>query len=270
MIKIEQHGEVIQFIMAREYEGKPVYTMACYFIDGLMIDTGPAHVNHEIIEAMAPYEVKQIVNTHHHEDHIGNNKILLEHYNLPHAYAHEKALPLISNPQLWSDEIKPYQQFAWGQPEASQVMPIGKELATDKYTFKIIPTPGHSEDHICLLEEKKGWLFVGDMYITDKPAVTRKDENINEIIKSIEEILKYDFNTIFCAAGKIVEDGKAALQRRYDNFIKIRSAVTEMHQAGHTPEEIREQVLGRESILHEASEGDMAKINLVYSLISEL
>lgn len=270
MIKSEKHGEITQFLMAREFDGKPVYTMACYFIDGLMIDTGPAHVNQEIAAVISPYEIKQIVNSHHHEDHIGNNQTLLDKYELPYAYAHEKAVPLINNPSLWIHKLKPYQLFAWGEPESSKVVAIGNEISTDNYTFKIIHTPGHSDDHICLLEENEGWLFTGDMYITDKPAVTRSDENINMIIESIEEILKYDFNTIFCAAGKIVENGKEAMQRRYDNFMKIRAAVLKMHEEGYNPEEIREEVLGKETILYEPSSGDMAKINLVYSLISEL
>ncbi len=270
MIRIEKHGEVSQILMARDIDGQPVYTMACYFIDGLMIDTGPYHVNQELAKVITAFNIKQIVNTHHHEDHIGNNRLLLDIYNLPGVFAHEKAAPLIENPQLWIHQLKPYQLFAWGEPEPSPALVIGDEIVTDKYSFKVIHTPGHSADHICLLEATQGWLFGGDMYITDKPAVTRSDENVNLIITSIGEILKHDFNTIFCASGKIVENGKQAMQQRYDNFVKIRESVLSMYREGHSPESIMKTVLGKETILYEPTSGDMAKINLVNSLISEL
>lgn len=270
MIKIVKHGEVTQILMAKDIDGQPVYTMACYFVDGLMIDTGPYHVNQEISEKTTSLDIKQIINTHHHEDHIGNNSLLLDTYNLPYVLAHEKAVPLIENPELWIHELKPYQLFAWGEPPASKAKAIEKEISTDKYSFEIIHTPGHSEDHICLLEKNQGWLFSGDIFLTENPAVARSDENINMIINSIDEILKHDFNTIFCASGKIVEKGKQAMQNRYDNFIKIRDQVIKMYKEGHDPKEIRQTILGDETILYEPTSGDMAKINLINSLISAL
>ena len=41
MIKTQAYGPVTQFIMGREYEGQIIYSMACYYIDGLLIDSGP-------------------------------------------------------------------------------------------------------------------------------------------------------------------------------------------------------------------------------------
>jgi glyoxylase-like metal-dependent hydrolase (beta-lactamase superfamily II) len=73
MINAQRYGDVTQFIMGRLIDGQPVYTMASYYIDGLLIDTGPVHVADEIEAAFADFPIEQIVNTHHHEDHIGNN-----------------------------------------------------------------------------------------------------------------------------------------------------------------------------------------------------
>src|SRR5690606_30262655 len=116
----------------------PVYTMACYYVDGLMIDTGPFHVNHELLDKISSFEIKQIVNTHHHEDHIGNNSLLLGAYNLPCVFAHEKAISRIENPKLWVHELKPYQLYTWGEPPASKAEKIGDKISTDKYCFEIL------------------------------------------------------------------------------------------------------------------------------------
>ena len=270
MLEIISYQDISQIRMARNFDGKPLYTSVAYLLDGLLIDTGLYHVRNEFKEVLPELDIEQVVNTHHHEDHIGNNSLVLDYYKIPHVYAHEKALPLIENPDSWAGNLKAYQKIALGEPDASSAKPIGEEIKTKHHTFQIIHTPGHSLDHICLLEAEQGWLFTGDIFITDKPAVTRSDEDVNEIIKSLEKLLKYDFSIIFCGTGRIVEDGKRALQSRYDNFINIREAVIEMHKKGVQPEVIRDRLLGKENRFYEISEGDLAKINLINSIISAL
>lgn len=270
MLEIIPYQDIFQIKMARDFDGKPLYTSAAYLLDGLLIDTGLYHVQNELREVLPRLDIQQLVNTHHHEDHIGNNSLILDYYKIPYAYAHKKAVPLIENPDTWVGKLKAYQKIALGEPDASSAKPLGEEIKTKHYTFQVIHTPGHSIDHICLLEVEQGWLFTGDIFITDKPAVTRRDEDVNVIIKSLEKLLKYDFDIIFCGTGRIVEDGKDALQRRYDNFIEIKEAVIKKYKEGIPAEVIRDDLLGKENRFCEISEGDLAKINLINSIISAL
>lgn len=45
-------------------------------------------------------------------------------------------------------------------------MVIPDRLYTDRYRFAVLHTPGHSNDHICLLEPDEGWLFSGDLFLS--------------------------------------------------------------------------------------------------------
>lgn len=270
MISAQKYGDVTQFTMSRLVDGKPVYTMACYYLDGLLIDTGPFHVADEIEAAFADYSVDLIINTHHHEDHISNNIIFQQKLAVNRTYAHHLAVPLIEDPSLWTDRLRAYQHFAWGEPPASKVLPIGETVQTPKYKFTVIHTPGHSPDHICLLEPEQGWLFGGDIFVREKLPTLRSDENISELLASLKKLLQYDFNTLFCSSGLVVENAKEAVKRKIDYWEDLFAQVEELYHKNCSPEEIREKLLGKETVLFGPSEGDFGKINLIRSFIDAI
>ncbi|MDD3894762.1 MAG: MBL fold metallo-hydrolase [Syntrophomonadaceae bacterium] len=256
--------------MGRLIDGKPVYTMACYYIDGLLIDTGPFHVADEIEAAFTDIPVDLIVNTHHHEDHIGNNIIFQEKLGVKKTFAHRLAVPLIENPFLWTGRMRFYQNYAWGEPPASQVLPLEATIKTNQYEFNIIHTPGHSLDHICLLEPRQGWLFAGDIFVREKVPTLRSDEDATEMLSSLHKLLQYEFTTLFCSSGSIVTDAREAVKRKISYWEDLYVKVKELYLKGSDPDEIRERLLGRETALYEPTQGDFGKINLVMSLINGL
>lgn len=253
--------------MGRLFNGKPVYTMACYYLDGLLIDTGPSIVADEIEDAFRDYPVMQIVNTHHHEDHTGNNIVFQDKLGLGPALAHELALPRIITPSIWTDRLRAYQIFAWGLPPASMAALIGSQIHTPCFNLKVINTPGHCDDHICLLEPDRGWLFSGDLFIGEKVSALRSDENVIEMLKSLRLLLDYDFETIFCSSGKVVEKGHEAIMTKIEYWESKGEEINKLYQQGKSTDEIRETVFGRETALYEPSEGDFGKINLVRSFL---
>jgi hypothetical protein len=48
MIQIEQVGEVKKFRMARSILGQALYYTTCYWLDGLVIDTGCSYTAREL------------------------------------------------------------------------------------------------------------------------------------------------------------------------------------------------------------------------------
>lgn len=50
--------------------------MIAYVLDGLLIDTGPPVVGPQLRRLLADLDLLQVVNTHAHEDHVGNNELL--------------------------------------------------------------------------------------------------------------------------------------------------------------------------------------------------
>lgn len=268
MIKATAYGPVTQFLMGRDFEGQVIYTMACYYIDGLLIDSGPFHVAGELEHAFADYPAKQIVNTHHHEDHIGNNVWFQQNRGAGPAMAHKTAVPLIKNPSIWPKPLMPYRQLAWGEPPASNAVPVSEEIKTSHYTFRVIPTPGHSPDHICLLEPRQGWLFAGDLYLSEKVSTLRSDEDVSIMLESLKKLRDYDFATLFCSSGRVVEAAaKQAVLAKIDYWEEQKELIMGLHLKGLSDDEILTRLYKKESALFELSEGDFGKIHLIRSFI---
>ncbi|MGE5390061.1 MAG: MBL fold metallo-hydrolase [Deltaproteobacteria bacterium] len=268
MIKSRNYGEVTQFLMGRDYEGQVIYTMACYYLDGLLIDSGPFHVAAELEAAFADYPIMQIINTHHHEDHIGNNVWFQENRRIGPVLAPAAAVPLIEDPSIWSARIMPYCQITWGIPPASLAQPLPARIDTDSFDLLVIPTPGHSPDHISLLEPSKGWLFAGDLFLAEKVTTLRSDEDVNIMLQSLYKLLDFDFELLFCASGRVVEtEAKKAVQAKIAYWEEQREAILGLHRAGSDEDEILRRLYGKESALFGPSEGDFGKIHLIRSFI---
>lgn len=265
MIVREDFGKVSQFRMARVIDGQALYTMAVYYVDGLLIDTGPVHVAAEIGKALSNIKIDKIVNTHYHEDHIGNN-IIFQNQGIP-IFAHPLAVPLISNPSSWSARLHDYQKFVWGEPPASTVMEIPNNINTKNCIFRVIHTPGHSPDHICLLEEDKGWLLAGDLFLGEKVKMLRSDENVLELLDSLRHLLTFDFETIFCSSGAVFSNGHTRMQQKLEYWLHLREEIHRLSREGIEDTLIRDQLLGPENMMVELTSGDFSRLNLIRSFL---
>ena len=268
MITYSDYGEVSQFLMGKEINRKVLYSMAVYYVDGLLIDTGPKTVTEEARNIFQDIQVKKVVNTHHHEDHIGNN-LYFQEKGIP-IFAHELAVPLINQPSMWISRLLEYQKLVWGTPPASISSPIGDSIEGNKYRFKVIHTPGHSLDHICLLEEKNGWLFAGDMFLGEKVKLLRSDENVGLSMASLTKLLNYEFNTIFCCSGRVFDNAKQCVSDKLSWWKILYQQTVQMAEQGYDATVIRDKLLGEENALAQLTEGDMSKLNLIQSFLSSI
>ena len=177
MLKLGTIGPVTKIKMARALFGRPFYFTTAYWVDGLLIDTGCAHTEREIMQALDVLPVVRVVNTHSHEDHIGANAALQEKRGAE-ILAHPLALPVLADPR-GNQPLQPYRRIFWGYPRPSEGQPIGETVETGHYRFQVIHTPGHGPDHICLYEPNEGWLFSGDLYIGGRDRALRVDYDIS-------------------------------------------------------------------------------------------
>jgi len=269
MIQIEKYGETTQFKMGREYEGRVIYWVAAYLVDGLLIDTGCSYTAEELLKTIEDKPVQQAYITHYHEDHIGGCALLQEKLNL-NVWASPKSLPLIENPP----PFYPYQEIAWGYPAAADIKAFsGSELKTEHYTFQVIQTPGHSPDHTVLIEPDQGWCFTGDLFVAEKIKVLRADENSKEIMESLQKILAYGVNpnrelTLFTALGKVVPRGREAINNFLDYLDDIKiEAERLLSEEGLNMEEIAGRLFGGESTLTSLTDNHLSCKNLLESLL---
>ncbi|MEW6276186.1 MAG: MBL fold metallo-hydrolase [Bacillota bacterium] len=260
MIERYMYQDIIQFKMGRAVNNQVLYWAAVYLVDGLLIDTGPAHTAHELLAELRREKVEKAVNTHYHEDHIGGNALLQRELGIE-IFAPVKSIERIAaKPALY-----PYQELVWGCPEPSRPNPLGKEVRTGKYRFEVIETPGHSDDHVVFWLPEKGWLFAGDLFVSETPKTARPEDNQGEIIASLQKVHRLHPQVLFTGLGNIVEEATGALARTILYLERIRDQVDRFKAQGFTPAQMVREIFGRESALKELTQGQFSSENFVRS-----
>ncbi|MEN8243241.1 MAG: MBL fold metallo-hydrolase, partial [Chloroflexota bacterium] len=198
MLKFTRFTDVTRIDSARTIAGRGYYWTSAYLADGLLIDTGCAHTAGELVESLRDEQVSQVANTHSHEDHIGANGILKNRNQAIKVHAHPLALPILESPRA-AQPLHFYRRVMWGWPLPSTAQPLadGDVVETEKYSFQVIYTPGHSPDHLCLYEQTQGWLFTGDLFVGGKDRALRVDYRIWEIIASLKRVAKLPLTRLF-------------------------------------------------------------------------
>jgi len=263
VIRLRRFGEVAQLAMARSVLGRPLYVACAYYLDGLLVDDGPPATAGELARVLAHFEVRQTVLTHAHEDHAGATSLLQARGLTP--LAHPLALDVLAHPP----DQRAYQRLVWGRQSASIATPIGEEIRTRRHHFRVLHTPGHSADHISLFDERTGWLFAGDLFLSPYVKVLRLDENPHQTIASLHRVLALPVTTVFCAGGKVVEDGRAALQRKLDFMERLRDEARARAAQGMDRTAIRRELLGEETWWPVVTGGHFSKQNLIDALLAD-
>lgn len=266
MVIRNDYGEVTQLVLNIDIEGQTAYTMAIYHVDGILIDTGPLKQRDEFMPFLQELDVKQVVNTHHHEDHIGNNPVFNEK-GIP-IFAHVEGVPLITDTSIWVSQMMYYQRLFFDLPPSSICRPAGEYIEGHKHRYRIIHTPGHAPDHIALLQEDNGWLFTGDLFRSVKVSHLRRNEDLALTLASLEHLMNYDFRTIFCSGGHIFEPGKEKLREKIEWTKNLQANVLQMYREGIGLEAIRDRLLGSENIMAQFTEGDYTKLNMIKAILS--
>lgn len=264
MLKVNRLGEVVQLMLGREMGGTVLYWTAAYLVDGLLIDTGCAYTARELVQFLENEEVRVVVNTHHHEDHVGANALLQERFGLE-IYAHPLAIPLI-NSRL---PLREYQEMVWGYPKPMEVKPVPEAIKTQRHIFEIIETPGHSPDHIVLFERDEGWCFSGDLFVSEGLKTLRADEDIDGIAASLEKLLNLpsDGLILYAAMDRVITDGKKAIRFFLEHLGELRSEVARLAGESLQAPEIRDRIFGRETKLEPLTGGHFSILNLVEQLM---
>lgn len=234
-------------------------------VDGLMIDSGFAHARGRLLKALEGRVVEQVVNTHSHEDHAGNNAEIARRFKAE-VYAPAEGLDVLAQPeqQVWHL----YQRVIWGIPAPNRARPVGAEVRTRRFRFTVVRTPGHSRDHVCYFEQERGWLFGGDLFLGPKVRVARPFENAADLIDSLERVIALEPRILFCYHRGAIEKPLELLRLKRDFLLELREKVQRLHATGVEPEEITRRVLGREPLGYRiVTRGDLSSRNLIRALL---
>jgi hydroxyacylglutathione hydrolase len=264
MIDIDTIGDITRIRMSREIAGNPVRRVAAYLVDGLLIDTGCHFTAQELVSALERHPPTVAVNTHYHEDHIGANRILRERFGID-IFAHRDAVPLIARPAV----LFPYQETVWGYPEPAEVFSVPPVIRTGKYAFEVIEAPGHSPDHICLVERWKGWCFCGDLFPGRTLKTIRPEEDMETTVVSLRRLASLETKklVLFTSTGRVIEEGREALTACARFIEELSLKAKELDSQGRTVQEIVTALFGGEDERSNRTNGQFSTENLIRSVL---
>lgn len=230
-----------------------------YRLGDTVIDTGPSNQWRHVKTFLSKQPVRQLLLTHHHEDHSGNAHRISQQFKiLPKA-------PALAQRKLELGYKTPLlQKIVWGSPRPVKTQPLAEtEYLTNGVKVVPVHTPGHAKDLTCFHIPEYGYFFSGDLFISRKLKLLRSDENLSLLLESINKVLKLDFDTLFCPHGGILEQGKQGLIDKKENILRICHDAQALFNQGLSFSEITEKVLGPEDMISKLSGGNFSKKNLI-------
>lgn len=122
-------------------------------------------------------QLKGILVTHCHYDHVSAVDTLAKHYNVP-VYTHSVEASMMENPSLNMSK------FYWYEPvvvHATNFVEHGDVISfSDELTFKCLIVPGHTHKSVCYYNELGKLVVTGDTLMAGTMGRTDFYEDLNE------------------------------------------------------------------------------------------
>ncbi|NWF93972.1 MAG: MBL fold metallo-hydrolase [Syntrophaceae bacterium] len=262
-IRVKEEGPITSIHMTSRLFGIPLFRVYAFFVDGLLVDTGFVHGRDGFLKVLDVLRPSAVVNTHHHEDHTGNNFWVTKKYGLI-PLAHPKTSSYLKAPSQW---MRLYRRVVWGTPEPSETAPVDSEIRTSRFRFLPIPTPGHSDDHLCLYEPDERWLFSGDLFIGEELRYLREDEDIYGVLDSLKRVAALPLKAMFCSFSGPINRPNQALDQKIDYLENLKDEIERGLEQGLSPQEIRRRLLGGGDRFRLVTAGQISKQNLINAFL---
>ncbi len=161
--------------------------------------------------------VKQLLNTHGHVDHIAGNKYVFDTYGLK-PFIHEADLPIFNSQAEAS--IK-YGLPCDVSPRPAGFLKEGESIKFGKTTLSVIHTPGHAPGHVVFYNERAGILINGDVLF--RGSIGRTDLPLGDadtLVRSIQQKLFVlpDKTIVYCGHG---EPTTIEREKKTNPYVKI-------------------------------------------------
>lgn len=259
--RVERHEGVERFHMSPTLAGRPLQWTSVYLVDGVLVDSGCSTGRRAFVRWLAGKRVGTVLTTHEHEDHVGNHEVLpegVEVWATPRGKRHLDHGP---------DPFPLYRRLIWGThgPRPGAKL-LGEKVTASGRTFRVIPTPGHSDDHVAFLDDSSGAVFSGDAFM-GKFRAARLEEDVHTELRSLRRLHDLDPTVLYPAHGPIVERPRDRLADVIEHFESLGRRAHRLAQQGHVPRRIAKELLGREPALTYLSSGEFSAEKLVLNLL---
>lgn len=217
----------------------------------LLIDTGhPDLCGVEALDGVSkrlgvPWERTEVFLSHFHDDHDGNllycaHKGAAKLYSGPtsdgDAALMNKFLVQSASTDLAGDSTFLYIRLvASGKKaqtetrEARTEFHGGEELFIAGYNFKVLFTPGHTSNHLCLLDRSKKILFAGDHICLVPPGLMQygKDEHLVKLyLDSLAQLKAMDLEAVYMChhnpllGSREIDRFISMVEGRYESLVR--------------------------------------------------
>lgn len=197
----------------------------------VVVDTPqlPTHAVRMRKEAESHGEIKYLINTEYHVDHIFGNfyfqgaGIVVSHVETdrnfmtvtpeinPYEYAHEAIPP--DDPE--GESIWPDEETYWKDPNRPSIVFDGDlTIRLGDYTFELIHTPGHTSGQLAVHIPEERVVLVGDT-IFNGVQTWLYASNVDEWITSLDRIKKLDVDHIVPGHGPVCTKRELDVQKAF-------------------------------------------------------
>lgn len=196
----------------------------------LIIDTGVGLANLKDFLIEQGYKKFKVTLTHTHFDHIGG----LKYFSPGEIFLTKKIAQNLMNKKIWGLNLLKKQDFSqvsdfyavqkqfknW--PKSISFNQISKNFLLGKFSFEILPSPGHTDDSVIFWDKKNGFLVTGDSFYVGKPYFEFKNSDRSNFVKTLSKIASLNFKTVLPGHNKILSKKSAEKNiTKWINFLKL-------------------------------------------------
>ncbi len=183
------------------YEPHQAEETISYLIVGtkqaLLFDTGMGMSNIRGVVSRLTSRPVVVLNSHTHNDHVGDNWRFPFVYGMDTAFtrANAKGSRVDAQAEIAPDQIcgelpkgfnpKTYATKPW---KISRFVHDGFKINLGGRTLEILSTPGHTPDAISLIDRENGLLFTGDTYYPAPIWLYRPETDLNAYVNSVKQL----------------------------------------------------------------------------------
>lgn len=228
-----------------------------YFVDGLLVDTGPHSLRREIAPYLRGLPIEQVALTHVHEDHCGLASELAAR-GIPILCPAESVEEAALEPRL-----PLYRRLFWGRRPPFPAAPLPETLRTPGHTFQVLNGPGHTPHHALFYEPERGWLFSGDFFLTARPRLVFGGENLAATLDTLKRLEALEVRVLFDTHAGPLRDGalKLAQKRAFIEDLGVR--VADLRRQGLDDRAIDRRLFPSKPLISFVSRGEWASSHMV-------
>jgi len=254
MLHVITHDQVQELVFSTAWSRALGYKVSAFVHRGMLIDTGFPRARGDLDRWLVANRLAGTIITHYHEDHAGNLDLVVER-GIPAAVGpetlrqlpHTTALPL-------------YRRLTWGNTT------LPGRFESVEHPFTLVPTPGHTPDHLVVFDPDHAVVFSGDLFLGVKACLVHPYENPYQILESVRRVRRLEPRVLYDAHRGIVMNPGGLLEAKAAWLATAIGEIERRIMRGDPDRVIQARVLGKEGLTALGSAGEMSKLNFVRAI----